>query len=58
MVRGRDAANVPMINSFGNYDLKAFRIWTNQVIGIESEEGLTGHLQTRPTGSALTLAPV
>lgn len=57
MVRGRDAADVAMITSFGSYNLKAFRIWTNQVIDVESEEELIAHLQTRPCGSALTLAP-
>ena len=56
MVRGRDAADVAMITSFGRCDLKTFRIWTHQVTGIASDDGLMAHLQTRPSGSALTLA--
>ena len=28
VARGRDAADVPLINSFGPHELKAFRVWT------------------------------
>ncbi|MEJ8574427.1 transglutaminase family protein [Microbaculum marinum] len=31
MVRGRDAADVPMIAAFGQYSLKAFEVWTDEV---------------------------
>ncbi len=31
IARGRDAADVPLINSFGPHDLKEFRIWTYEV---------------------------
>lgn len=56
MVRGRDAADVAMITSFGTYELQSFHIWTNQVLDLESEADLIEHLQTRPCGPALTLA--
>lgn len=31
VARGRDAADVPLINSFGPHELKAFRVWTYDV---------------------------
>ena len=31
---GRDAADVPLINSFGPHELKAFRVWTYDVTGL------------------------
>lgn len=31
VARGRDAADVPLINSFGPHTLKAFRVWTYEV---------------------------
>ncbi|MCM2291940.1 transglutaminase family protein [Allorhizobium sp. BGMRC 0089] len=31
VARGRDAADVPLINSFGPHILKAFRVWTYEV---------------------------
>jgi transglutaminase-like putative cysteine protease len=31
MVRGRDAADVPMITAFGSYKLKTFEVWTDEV---------------------------
>jgi transglutaminase-like putative cysteine protease len=31
VARGRDAADVPLINSFGPHDLKSFRVWTYEV---------------------------
>jgi transglutaminase-like putative cysteine protease len=31
--RGRDAADVPLSNSFGLTTLKAFRVWTDEVDG-------------------------
>ncbi|SFO34596.1 Transglutaminase-like enzyme, putative cysteine protease [Mesorhizobium sp. NFR06] len=34
IARGRDAADIPLINSFGPHVLKAFRVWTYEVPGI------------------------
>ena len=31
VARGRDAADIPLINSFGPHVLKAFRVWTYEV---------------------------
>jgi len=57
MVRGRDAADGAMITSFGSYDMKAFRVWTNEVGGEHSADGLKPQLNSLPQGEALTLAP-
>jgi transglutaminase-like putative cysteine protease len=57
MVRGRDAADGAMITSFGAYDMKAFRVWTNEVGGEPSANDLKNQLNTLPQGEALTLAP-
>jgi transglutaminase-like putative cysteine protease len=57
MVRGRDAADGAMITSFGTYDLKAFRVWTDQVRGTPSDERLQEMLGSLPVSEALTLAP-
>ena len=40
MVRGRDAADGAMITSFGRYQLKLFRVWTEEVAGDPSEAAL------------------
>ena len=34
VARGRDAADVPLINSFGPHELKKFRVWTYDVTGL------------------------
>lgn len=57
MVRGRDAADGAMITSFGAYDLKAFRVWTDKMPGQPAEDTLHEMLRSRPEGEALTLAP-
>lgn len=57
MVRGRDAADVAMITSFGAYDLRLFRVWTDEIVGPNSDRELLTLLQTRPDAPALTLAP-
>ena len=31
IARGRDAADIPLINSFGPHSLKTFRVWTDEV---------------------------
>ncbi len=36
VARGRDAADVPLINSFGPHTLKSFRVWTYDVTGLPS----------------------
>jgi transglutaminase-like putative cysteine protease len=57
MVRGCDAADGAMITSFGGYDLKAFRVWTDEVSGTLGDDQLSDLLASRPDGEALTLAP-
>lgn len=57
MVRGRDAADGAMITSFGAYDLKEFRVWTDEVPGTPSDAAMNDMLKTRPKTEALTLAP-
>lgn len=57
MVRGRDAADGAMITSFGAYDMKALRVWTDEVPGAPSDASLHDMLKTRPKTEALTLAP-
>lgn len=37
IARGRDAADVPLINSFGPHTLKSFRVWTYEVPAIAAE---------------------
>jgi transglutaminase-like putative cysteine protease len=34
VARGRDAADIPLINSFGPHVLKSFRVWTYEVTDI------------------------
>lgn len=53
MVRGLDAANVAMITSFGNYELKYFRVWTDEIKTAMSDDALLDMLQTRPSGQPL-----
>lgn len=57
MVRGRDAADVAMITSFGSYDLELFRVWTDEIKGHHRDADLLAMLETRPEAPALTLAP-
>jgi transglutaminase-like putative cysteine protease len=58
MVRGRDAADGAMMTTFGAYDLRLFRVWTNEVLGVQSDAALRDLLSVRPDTQALTLAPV
>jgi len=53
MVRGRDAADVAMMTSFGAYDLKGFTVWTDEVTGPKSDEDLLEALQARPDVESL-----
>ena len=57
MVRGRDAADGAMITSFGSYDLKGFRVWTEEVPGAPDDARLHDMLKSLPRTEALTLAP-
>ncbi|MDQ0510051.1 transglutaminase-like domain-containing protein [Ancylobacter amanitiformis] len=34
VARGRDAADIPLVNSFGPHVLKSFRVWTYEVPGV------------------------
>ncbi|MFD1510574.1 transglutaminase-like domain-containing protein [Lacimonas salitolerans] len=56
MVRGRDAADGAMITSFGTYDLKVFRVWTDEIRGTPTEADLREMLTSLPESEALTLA--
>ncbi len=38
VARGRDAADIPLINSFGPHVLKAFRVWTYEVSGLQQAQ--------------------
>jgi transglutaminase-like putative cysteine protease len=39
VARGRDAADIPLINSFGPHSLKSFRVWTYEVTDIPRPAG-------------------
>ncbi len=55
MVRGRDAADVAMITSFGSYDLTWFRVWTQQLPDGTTDAEIEGLLTRLPYSDALTL---
>ncbi len=57
MVRGRDAADGAMITSYGAYDMKAFKVWTDEVPGEPDNATMHDMLRCRPNAAALTLAP-
>jgi transglutaminase-like putative cysteine protease len=57
VVRGRDAADGAMITSFGNYDLKLFRVWTDEVVGTRTDAERLALLERLPDTPALTLEP-
>ncbi|MBA5777087.1 transglutaminase family protein [Stappia sp. F7233] len=42
VARGRDAADIPLINSFGPHLLKSFRVWTYEITDIQTPGGLIG----------------
>ena len=56
MVRGRDAADGAMMTSFGSYDLKLFRVWTDEVEATATGEAMPALLRGLPDAPALTLA--
>ena len=53
MVRGSDAADVAMITSFGNYDLKHFKVWTDAVDPTTSDSDIQDMLRVRPDSEPL-----
>lgn len=53
MVRGRDAADVAMITSFGGYEMKLFRVWCDEIASGTSEDDRLALIQTRPAAPAL-----
>jgi transglutaminase-like putative cysteine protease len=53
MVRGADAADVAMITSFGGYQLKFFRVWTDQIADGLDDATLHDMLGTRPDAAPL-----
>ncbi|MBY5553101.1 transglutaminase family protein [Rhizobium leguminosarum] len=40
VARGRDAADIPLINSFGPHVLKAFRVWTYEVTNLQQMQSV------------------
>ncbi|MGO7182617.1 transglutaminase family protein [Rhizobium brockwellii] len=40
VARGRDAADIPLINSFGPHVLKAFRVWTYEVTELQQMQSV------------------
>ncbi|MBY3027974.1 transglutaminase family protein [Rhizobium leguminosarum] len=40
VARGRDAADIPLINSFGPHVLKAFRVWTYEVTNVQQMQNV------------------
>lgn len=56
MVRGDDAADVAMITSFGNHQLKHFMVWTDKLEDGLDDDTLHDMLQTRPGGEALVFS--
>jgi transglutaminase-like putative cysteine protease len=38
VARGRDATDIPLVNSFGPHILKAFRVWTYEVSGLQQAQ--------------------
>jgi len=53
MVRGRDAADVAMMTSFGAYSLERFTVWTDELKGEHSDGDLLTALETRPDAEFL-----
>jgi len=55
MVRGRDAADVAMMTTFGDYQLTRLKVWTDEMEGTPSTSDLVDALQDRPATEALVL---
>ncbi|MEX0694169.1 MAG: transglutaminase family protein [Rhodospirillales bacterium] len=56
MVRGRDAADSAMMTSFGGYDMKRFRVWTDEIPAGLSSDVMLDMLQELPDALTMTLA--
>jgi transglutaminase-like putative cysteine protease len=56
MVRGSDASDVAMITSFGAYQLRYFRVWTDEVDQRLSDADVMHMLNTRPEAEPLVFA--
>jgi hypothetical protein len=56
MVRGSDASDVAMITSFGNYQLRYFRVWADEIEQTLTDADLTQMLTTRPDAEPLVFA--
>ena len=52
MVRGRDADGA-MMTSFGSYELKLFRVWTDEVTAMVSGDDVSGLLENGTTSDYL-----
>ncbi|MCC5861201.1 MAG: transglutaminase family protein [Gammaproteobacteria bacterium] len=57
MVRGRDAADVPMLTAFGDYGLASMKVWTEEMDESLREDEVLAALQNRPATEALVLDP-
>ncbi len=55
MVRGRDAADVAMMTTFGEHQLARLQVWTDEVAADMPESAYPTLLQTRPASEALTV---
>lgn len=53
MVRGRDAADVAMITSFGAYELTRFHVWTDEISAAGTDADRLALLAVRPRTEAL-----
>lgn len=53
MVRGSDAADVAMITSFGGYQLRVFRVWTDRLEDGLSDADIHDLFQVRPEAEPL-----
>ena len=55
MVRGRDAADVAMMTTFGDYRLAHLKVWTTEVDNAMPQDRFEALLQTRPASDAMTI---
>ena len=53
MARGKDASNVAMITSFGDYQLKLFRVWTDQIGEAEAAAMAVSSVSSLPDAPVL-----
>ena len=53
MVRGRDAADVAMITSFGAYELTGFRVWTDEMADRTADEDFSTLMASLPDNEGL-----